>query len=242
MGDFDKFRDEMRKEVQEFKSKLERELRKELRELKASFEFFNAEFETMKQKNSDLVTENEALKKSSANLFTECEYLKSQACQHEQRITASEQYSRLNNLEVKGIPVVAKESLTDTLHRIGELLDEPIAEDDIEVCHRVPTKKADNIPNIVIKFKSRSKRDTVLQKARKVRISTRDLGQSSNVPVYINEHLCPVLKQLLGMAIAKKKTVNWKFVWTKSGKILARKDESAPIVHIRNAHDVDKIA
>lgn len=242
MADFDEFRDEIRKEVREFKSKLERELRKDLRELKASFEFFNTEFEELKGKNADLVTENEALKKANAGLITECEHLKSQALEHEQRITASEQYSRLANLEVKGIPVVAKESLPDTLHMIGELLNEPIAEDDVEVCHRVPAKKAGNVPNIVIQFKNRSKRDTVLDKARKARISARDLGHTSNMPIYINEHLCPVLKQLLGMAIAKKKAVNWKFVWTKSGKILARKDESAPIVHIRNKDDLEKIA
>lgn len=270
MSDFDEFREEMRKDVREFKAKVERDLRKELRELKASFEFFNtefeqlksknadlvteneelkasfeffnAEFEEMKSKNADLVTENEAVKKSNAGLMKDCENLKTQAMEHEQRITASEQYSRLGNLEVKGIPVVARESLPDTLHRIGELLHEPIVEDDIEVCHRVPTKKSDNVPNIVIKFKSRLKRDTVLDKARKARISARDLGYSCNMPVYINKHLCPVLKQLLGMAVAKKKVVNWKLVWSKSGRILARKDESSPIVHIRNAHDIDKIA
>ncbi|KAH9359496.1 hypothetical protein HPB48_000034 [Haemaphysalis longicornis] len=134
-----------------------------------------------------------------------------------------------------------EENLPQTLQQIGELLEENIEESDIEVCHRVPVKKANAIPNIIVQFRRRAKRDAVLQKARKARLPTHDLGHPSTTAVFKNEHLCPPMKQLLCVAIAQKKAKNWHFVWTNGGNIMARKDESAPILHIRNAQDVDRI-
>lgn len=242
MSELAKFREEMRKEMLEFKSAIERELRKEIRDLKSSVSFLNEEVEKLKGENIDLTRDNKSLRSINEKLTTECESLRKQMSHQDQRITASEQYSRKCNLEIKGIPKLANEDLPSTLHEIGALLNVPILKDDVEKCHRVPAKNATSIPNIVVQFKSRSKRDSVLQKAKKTRISTQDLGHSSNTPVFINEHLCPVLKQLLGMAIAKKKTANWKFVWTNDGRILARKDENSHVLHIREACDIEKIA
>ncbi|KAL3235427.1 hypothetical protein MRX96_003314 [Rhipicephalus microplus] len=44
---------------------------------------------------------------------------KKQISQQEQRITASEQYSRKCNLKIKEIPILAEEDLGNTFHRIG---------------------------------------------------------------------------------------------------------------------------
>lgn len=242
MSDLTKLREEIRKEMIEFKSSIERELRKEIRDLKNSVSFLNDEVEKMKKENADLVGDNKSLRSANEQLRTECEAFKKQISQQEQRITASEQYSRKCNLEIKGIPKLAEEDLGNTLHRIGGLLIVPVTKDDVEKCHRVPAKNASSIPNIIVQFRSRSKRDLVLQKAKKTRISTQDLGHASNTPVFINEHLCPVLKQLLGAAIAKKKAANWRFVWTNDGRILMRKDEGSHVLHIRDASDIEKIA
>lgn len=234
----------MRKEMIEFKSSIERELRKEIRDLKNSVSFLNDEVEKIKKENADLVGDNKSLRSANEQLRTECEAFKKQMSQQEQRITASEQYSRKCNLEIKGMPKLAEEDLGNTLHRIGGLLNVPVTKDDVEKCHRVPAKNASSKQNMIVKFRSpsRSKRDLVLQKAKKTRISTQDLGHASNTPVFINEHLCPALKQLLGAAIAKNKAANWRFVWTNDGGILERKDEGSHVLHIRDASDIEKIA
>ncbi|KAH8034801.1 hypothetical protein HPB51_002970 [Rhipicephalus microplus] len=208
MSDLTKLREEIRKEMIELKSSLERELRKEIRDLKNSVSFLNDEVEKIKKENADLVGDNKSLRSANEQLRTECEAFKKQISQQEHRIIASEQHSRKCNLEIKGIPKLAEEDLGNTLHRIGGLLNVPVTKDDVEKCHRVPAKNASSIPNIILQFRSRSKRDLVLQKAKKTRISTQDLGHVSNTPVFINEHLCPVLKQLFGAAIAKKKAAN----------------------------------
>lgn len=233
--------DEMKKEMREFKAQFERDMRCELRELKKTCEFLSEKFEEAKLERAELAKENKALTEANEKLVHVCENLKKQVSEHEQRITASEQYSRNCNLEIKGIPVTEEENLPQTLQQIGELLEVNIEESDVDVCHRVSVKKPNAIPNIIVQFRSRAKRDAVLQKARKARLTTHDLGHPSTTAVFIHEHLCPPMKQLLGMAVAQKKAKKWRFVWTNGGKIMARKDESAPIVHIRNAQDVDRI-
>lgn len=242
MSELTKLRDELRKEMRDFEAKMERDLRKELRDMKASLDFFNKEYEKAKTESFELAKINKALKASNDKLVEECRALKKQASQLEDRVTASEQYSRNRNLEIKGVPLTKDDNICEIVRQVGDALAVPIEEAEIEVCHRVPVKNPSAPPNIVVQFKSRTKRDAVLKKAKKMRISTEDLGFSPNSPLYINEHLCPALKQLLGMAIEQKKAKGWRFVWSCDGKILARKEESSPIVHIRNAQDVEKIA
>lgn len=88
---------------------------------------------------------------------------------------------------------------------MGEVLGETTKKEDIEVSHQIPARNSASDPNIVVVFHSRAKRDVVHNKARKHRITTNEIGFSANQSVYINEHLCPQLKKLLGMAIAEKK-------------------------------------
>ncbi|KAH9371933.1 hypothetical protein HPB48_021293 [Haemaphysalis longicornis] len=69
-----------------------------------------------------------------------------------------------------------------------------------------------------------------------------DLGFSAKTAVFVNEHLCPALKKLLGMAIAKKRECQWQFVWTKEGRILAKRDEQSNVIYIQSERDIDMIA
>lgn len=88
----------------------------------------------------------------------------------------------------------------------------------------------------------RTKRDKILQKCKKQRITTKDLDYGGHgSPVYVNEHLTNSNKRLLGAAIAKKKGVGWKFVWTAGGKIFARKDDTSSVLRIAGMTDVEKI-
>ncbi|KAH9378703.1 hypothetical protein HPB48_015786 [Haemaphysalis longicornis] len=80
-----------------------------------------------------------------------------------------------------------------------------------------------------------------LAKARKQKLTTKQLGLSQANAVYVNEHLTQANKQLLGAAIARKKEVAWKFVWTNGGKVYARKDEQMDAVRIQDLSDLTKM-
>ncbi|KAH9372109.1 hypothetical protein HPB48_017358 [Haemaphysalis longicornis] len=133
MSELTKLRDELRKEMREFEAKMERDLRKELRDLKASLDFFNKEFEKAKAERFELAKVNKELKASNENLAEECRALKKQASQLEDRVTTSEQYSRNRNLEIKGVPLTDDENICEIVRQIGNALEVPIEEGEIEV-------------------------------------------------------------------------------------------------------------
>lgn len=156
-----------------------------------------------------------------------------------QRIDELEQYQRSNKMEIKGVP--DESDVVATVIKIGQVLDEPVAATDIDICHRVPTSKQGE-KNIVLRFVHRTKRNALLAKSKRQRLNTTVLGLSdSATPVYVNEHLTREGKQLLGAAIARKKEARWKFVWTAGGKIFARKDETTEVERIATREDLSKI-
>lgn len=226
--------------LKECRQDIEREFRKEYRELKTSMDFFNKSFEEMKAALKVAEAENAEIKAQNLALTAECSALRSQVLENEHKIVQLEQYSRCKNIEIKGVPSIEGESLPALLHKVGSVLGEPIVETDIDACHRVPTKD-DTVSNIVVQFRSRSKRDIVLEKARKTRVSTTDLDFTHPSPVFVNEHLCPDLKRLLGMTVSKKKEKGWRYVWTKGGKIFARKTESSRTLKVTRVSDLEKI-
>lgn len=152
----------------------------------------------------------------------------------------SEQYTRNKNVEIKGIPQKPNEDLADIINKIGEAIGEPVSPKDVDVCHRVRTKD-NRKTNIVVQFQRREKRDQFLEKARKKRLRNDLLGSECEDPIYVNEHLCPAMKKLLGMASARKREHEWKFVWVKNGVIFARQTEKSQIIRTTHENDVNKI-
>lgn len=222
----------------------QREFRREMRDVKASMSHMNKEFEDMRKDCEEVKKENAALKASNAKLLQEIASLKMELHENSLRVTAQEQYSRNKNIEVKGIPYQTTENLEDILSKVGDALGEPIEKTDVEISHRVPTRNtAEDATqqNIVIMFNHRAKRDAVLEKARKTRLTTDDVGYTAKQPFYINEHLCPQLKKLLGMTVAKKKELGWRFAWSRGGKVFARQTENSKAVRIACEADLAKM-
>ncbi|KAH9367119.1 hypothetical protein HPB48_014743 [Haemaphysalis longicornis] len=216
-----------------------------------SMEFINAQFKNFKKELSAVVAENKKLKEENECLRQQCtenaQHIKDLAA----KLTPCDQYSRRYNLEIKGVAETDSENVLQLVQRVCAVLKEPVLPSDIDACYRVPTRGTEK--NIIVQFKSRQQRDRVLEKARKKRIAfgslhpTGEQGESTNtdggtgggVPIYINEHLCHSIKRLLGMAIARKRE---RFVWTRNGKIFARKHERSALQHILTVADLSKIA
>lgn len=225
----------MSKDIGKALDDLKRELRADLRTLKDSVKSCSDTCDGV----NEIKNEIKELRKEVQKLSSRNEELATENRRLNEKVEELEQYQRSNNLEIKGVPEAG--DAYDVVKRIGTLLDEPILDSDIDVCHRIPTFRATE-KNIIVRFVQRTKRDKILQKSKKKRLTSTDLdygGHSS--PVYVNEHLTSSNKRILGAAIAKKKDVGWKFVWSSGGKILARKDENADIIRIASLSDVDKI-
>lgn len=101
--------------------------------------------------------------------------LKSEVKTLEYRIDALEQYTRLNNIEIHGIPEKANENVFNILSTIGEHIKCSIRLPDIGNTHRVTHQSASTQPKaIIVKFTTRLKRDAVLTAAKTARIASAD--------------------------------------------------------------------
>ncbi|XP_040071767.1 uncharacterized protein LOC120844186, partial [Ixodes scapularis] len=203
---FAELRDEMRTEWKSLRETIERDfrneirdLRSDIREVKSSIDFINAEFENMKKNLASEVETVSALKKENDELRARYHALEGDVKANRMSIVQCEQHSRAYNLEIKGMAVIENEDLHATLCKLGQLIGEPIDKQDVEICHRVCTREL-NKQNIIVQFVRREKRKKVLAKARKKRLTNKDFGLSTDTAVFVNEHLCPTLKKLLGKA------------------------------------------
>lgn len=212
----------------------------DMEELKDSMTHMNTIFEQLRTDVKDVCSELAEVKKQQSDNIRDIKELEGQVKSMRQEIIDLKQYSRRNNLEIKNVPASSEESLPDVMLKIATCLKEELRLEDIDVVHRVPTKEKGR-PNIVVKFVSRSVRDRLLQSAKRNRLTTSSLGFENNDPVYINEHLCPEYKILLGKAIQTKREKNWKFAWVSQSKVLMRKVENSTVLHIRTEEDLANV-
>lgn len=221
---------ELIRQLENFK----RDMRTELRELKESVNYCSHTCDGV----NDLRKDYAALREEIKQLISVNKTLTEENDRLSRRVDELEQYQRLNNLEIRGIAEEA--DAVKIVEKIGEVLEVSISEKDIDTCHWVPTPKP-GVQNIVVRFVQRSKRNDLLSKARKKKLTCTDLELSSDRPLYINEHLTQRNKELLSAANLKKKEVDWKFVWTSNGRILARKDETSKVLRIASLDDLSKM-
>ena len=87
---------------------------------------------------------------------------------------------------------------------------------------------------IIIKFQSKDQRD-------KIYMNRSNLKKLEGERLYLNENLPPNLNILKGKANSIRKTKNYKFLWTRNGNILLRKNEQAEVIHIKVPSDLQKL-
>lgn len=202
-------------------------LRKEVVELRNSLSMFNELYEAMKIQQEGLAKENKELARSNQQLT--------------KRVAELEQYSRLNNVEIKGVPQTQGEDCCAILKEIGEKIGCPVESTDIDVVHRVPAKHGQNI---IARFCSRTKKGDFAAKAKKARLTASSLGlraqgtSRTDEPVFINDHLTPENKRLFAQALALKKEKQWQFLWVDNCRIKARKGPDSRVYRISGVGDL----
>lgn len=162
--------------------------------------YLNETVEGLKSENEKLKIANSALTNQNAAL--------------EKRVRELEQYSRKNNVELKGVPCTQGEDCVAILQAVGNKIECPVSKDDIDIAHRVPS--ASDAKNLIARFTSRAKKAEFISKARKARLQTHDIGfrGAESRPIYVNDHLTQENKRLFAKALSLKKEKRWQFLWT----------------------------
>ena len=196
---------------------------------------------TLTASNTALKDEVATLKNTNNNPGPAVNYDK-EIAELRQAINNIEQYLRVNNLEIVGLPEAndgeSEENLL--LNALNSLdgIDEPIRAEDIDISHPLNTQRRDEKKVHVVRFISRKTKARILaaKKSEQNRLFT-----FRNNDVFINEHLCPSNRALFAAATGKKKGLGYKYLWTRSGTIFMRKTENSAVITIACENDLNNL-
>lgn len=211
--------DELGKSVDSCHDKIA-DLIKIIEEQSKTLKDYEKNFETLKQENVDL------------NL---------KVIHLESKVDELEQYSRTNCLEINGIPEEKSENMIELVKKIGNFLEVPLSEDDVDVCHRLGVNQEERHRGIIIKFVRRSMKEEFIRKRKiKRNFNSHDIGFTDrpNNVIYINESLSQPRRRILNEARALKKDKQYSFVWVKNGRIFLRKSEGDKAIVLTSIEQV----
>lgn len=189
-------------------------------------------------------------------LKEENKQLKQELCAANNYIMDLQQYGRLDNIEIVGIPKSNTDTAPEntrqiviwTMAAVGVTVDPG----DIIVAHRVPTR-GNHHPNIVCKLRDRNVKSTYVKAFRaKVKIcknngpQVKDINpcyaRYQNERFYVNDHLTPNNKLLLKEAKTRAKAKGYRFgAWFSDGVILVKKEDGTRPIRITSRDDLGKI-
>lgn len=163
----------------------------------------------------------------------------------ENKLSIMEQQARENNIEISNIPERRGENLLSIITNLGGLVNYKISPNDITSLHRVPhANMKDSRPkNIILKLASRITRDNLIAAYRTKKGITSEQLSITGPPhkIYVNEHLTLQNKNLFRETREKAKIREYRYVWVKHGVILARKNDTSPVIAVRALHDIKKL-
>lgn len=212
-------------------------MRQEVHDMKSSFESYGQEMKALATKVLALEDDIETMKTTKEVIVN----LQDRITRLEDRQSENEQRSRMNNIEIKGVPLSNNEDLFATMAKIGEAIDFHIPREQINYIARVPTRNDKLNKNIICSVHNSYLKNDFIAAARKhKKLIAGDLGLQGNNRVYINDHLTLENKLLLNRTKALAKERGFEHVWVRGCKILVRKNTASPKHCIQTEQDLKK--
>lgn len=184
----DMFNKMSKKDLWDLFSKMQAE-RTSLAEIKADTSATLAKFSALEERVVKLESELEIVRNTNSLLKSEIGRL------HKKNIIDN-QYGRLENIEISGIPAKSNDSdLEDIVIGIAHDMEVEIDPSDVSACHRLGSRG-----DVIVRFVNRKAADAMFRNAPKLKdLDLSPLLGDNHEPVYINPNLAPELK-----------TVRWK--------------------------------
>jgi hypothetical protein len=206
------------------------------------------------QLTSELKTLNNkvtALEESQSGLAARCDDLErdkqrlaDEARELRAQLRDQEQHSRCANVEITGLPYTQGEDIYVVVQRLAAVLGvHDYVRSDVSIAHRLRLySKKHKSPPIIIQFVSRSTKEVWITAAkRKGSINAREVSAAlQDCPVYINHHLTPHNKALLGRARRLQRDKKLNFAGYFNGKVLVRRKEGDPSVRMWELAQLDE--
>ncbi|KAL4710909.1 hypothetical protein ACJJTC_002539 [Scirpophaga incertulas] len=160
----------------------------------------------------------------------------------EDLIKQKDQNDRLNNAEIKGVPIKDSENLFEIVSKLGSSINCKVAKSDIKYVVRVPTRNDSKNKNIIVSFNNRYQKENFVSFARASKsLTAKEIGFSSENKIYINDHLTFENKTLLNKTKSAAREYGYSFVWVKNCKIFLRKNKTSPVKNVKSELDLKKL-
>ena len=155
-----------------------------------------------------------------------------------------EQYTRKNSLEIHGIPEEVYTSTEEVVLKLADVLEVPVAPEDIEISHKLKTKSG---KAIIVKFISHKVKTTLYRARAKLKnIKLSDLYPGSSYAtsarsgkIFLNENLTSYRRRIISRANEKRKNGELLSVWSLDGTIFVKTSPNGRPVKICEMEDLD---
>lgn len=227
----------VRKELQLF--------REDMSELRSSLDKCTERMNTLEGRVTALeCVEKQTILSSDASVIDTIAELRQELNERDQELL-------INDIEITNCPESIGENPIHLVGQIAVKLGVPLEERDIVSAARVGAHRvnatsaveADRRPRpLVVRLARRYLRDELLRGARVRRGATTEGLVTSALPqsFYVNERLTKHKRLLFRKARETARRSGWKFVWTKQGTILVRKEHDDPCYVIRTESDIQR--
>lgn len=218
-----------------------------LRDFQNKWTEFDSRFDKLDGRLQDIEVKVQSLPKVQVELKEANEKI----AELQETVDRHDQLSRMNNVEILGIPARHGENLYSILSDVSAKVGITLSDADVDYVTRVRRypetlnggKTKPREPAIIVRFAQRRSKDKLMAAVRSRRgLTTTDIGFSGpSNNIFIHEHLTPKNKLLLNRSREYKTEHNYAFVWVRDCKILMRKSESSPIIRISGEADLHKL-
>ncbi|XP_041983196.1 uncharacterized protein LOC121736175 [Aricia agestis] len=205
----------------------------------------------MRQRLEGLERRVEVVEKTSSSKVADLEQVVSQL---KSELNDRDQEALLADLDVGNLPESTGENTTHTVTVLAAKLGVQLSSTDIVFAERVgaversPTGDATaaeerRARRIVVRLARRDLRDELLRAARVRRtLNSADLG-APGAPrrVYVNERLTRANRVLFHQAREECRRLQWRYSWTKRGRIYVRQGDGKPVFSIRCDADLARV-
>lgn len=230
-----------------------RDVLREIKKLSSELSDFKAAHLQLQNSVKECLAKVGMIEANATRLAVDNDSLRTQLRLADQKIDQLDQHSRMQNIEIYGIPERREENLVQLVLKISAAAKYPLRVEDVDACHRVrprtpqqtgrPSSSSPFPPRtIVLRLSSRRIKEDLLAAIRTSKPTTEVISATNIKRIYFNEHLSPRNKNLLFQTRAAAKLANFQFVWVRDAKIFTRKNTTSHLLQIRSPEDITKIS
>ncbi|XP_053622440.1 uncharacterized protein LOC128682016 [Plodia interpunctella] len=213
-------------------------------DLNVATDFFNSEQETLKTRIANKEASIKTLEADCERLHADLRYLST-------KVSALDKSARSYNIEIQAVPENRNENVSSLFKKLSEVVGCPISDSCIQACRRVAKMDSSSRRprNILVTLSSPKLKDSVISAVRRFNktnpkdtLSSRHLGITvASQKIYVVEHLSPECKQLFAAARRFAKDNQYKYAWTKFGRVYVRKSDITSGIYIKDLDTLNNL-